>query len=154
MCQDAGISLDIVDPTLIDDQMISSTRIRETLHRGEIEQANDLLGGFHQICGTVVHGDQRGRRIGFPTANLAEIDVVIPASGVYGGTAWTDGNPYSAAIHIGPRPTFDESSGEEAQSTFEVHLLDYTGDLYGQVLAVDLICRECVTLPGSIRPTT
>jgi riboflavin kinase/FMN adenylyltransferase len=141
MCEDSGISLDIVEPTIVGDQMISSTRIRDLLLRGEIEQANELLGGFHQIFGTVVRGDQRGRTIGFPTANLSEIDVVVPAPGVYGGTAWTDSGGFATAIHIGPRPTFEESNFHGPRSTVEAHLLDYDGDLYGKTLAVDLLTR-------------
>ena len=119
--------------------MISSTRIRELLERGEIEQATDLLGGYHQICGIVVQGDQRGRQIGFPTANLAQIEVVIPAPGVYAGIAHVNGVPYTAAIHLGPRPTFEEPSGDGPRTAVEVHLLDYTGNLYGQTLTVDVI---------------
>ncbi len=160
LCQQAGISLDIVEPSVIDDSMISSTRIRELLERGDIESANELLGHHHRLRGTVIAGDRRGREIGFPTANLADIDVVIPAGGVYGGYASINGKSFDAAVHVGPRPTFDDLAaakdkedsighGSEASkvirgaltSRVEVHVLDYTGDLYGQTVSVDLVTR-------------
>ena len=150
MCQTAGVALHIVQPTVLGETMISSTRVRQSLDRGEIGAANQLLGSPYRLSGTVVRGDQRGRKIGFPTANLAGIDTVIPAPGVYGGRTSIDGRSQIAAVHIGPRPTFDashwgkspnSSPDPRSSSTVEVHVLGYTGDLYGRTLSVDLAMR-------------
>ncbi len=115
--------------------MISSTRIRGLLETGKVDAAARLLGGPYRIRGTVVAGARRGRQIGFPTANLTDIDVVVPAPGVYGGIATVSGESCQAAVHIGPNPTFDNDGAVKV----EVHLLDYDGDLYGQLLQVDFI---------------
>lgn len=135
MCQANRIELSIVRPTTSDDEMISSTRIRKLLAASKVDEASRLLGSHHRIKGSVVHGAKRGRTIGFPTANLAEVDVVIPALGVYGGFAYHDGRRYEAAIHVGPSPTFET----DGTSKIEVHLLDYDDDLYQQVLQVDFV---------------
>jgi riboflavin kinase/FMN adenylyltransferase len=149
LCRVHGIELMVVEPherpvtraslrrpgNRGDSGMISSTRIRDLIARGEIEAATELLGHPHRIRGRVVRGDGRGRTIGFPTANLTEIDVMVPAPGVYGGVAMPARDPRGAAIHIGPRPTFEAHGGEQV----EVHVLDFEGDLYGQWLQVDLL---------------
>lgn len=135
LCGANQIDLQIVPPTKYDGQMISSTRIRNLLESGRVEEATRLLGAAYRIGGTVVPGDSRGRQIGFPTANLSGIDVVLPAAGVYGGLATAGEKTHQAAIHIGPAPTFDR----QGLLRVEVHLLDYDGDLYDQVLLVDFI---------------
>lgn len=136
MCKQSQIALSIVSPTIVDGDMISSTRIREMLLAGDLEAAKSLLGGPYQIRGQVVGGDKRGRAIGFPTANLDQIDGVVPAPGVYGGVARVDlQQKHLAAIHIGPKPTFQSAE----HSSVEVHLLDFSGDLYGRQLLVDFV---------------
>lgn len=151
LCQQRGVELQIASPLeylttgdsdgLINHssspRMISSTRIRELLLASQVGEAAELLGHPHRIRGRVVHGDRRGRQIGFPTANLAAIDVLIPGPGVYSGIAWLDGDSHRAAVHVGPRPTFQSTE----HGHVEVHLLDYDGDLYGQTLHVDLVSR-------------
>ncbi|QDT08879.1 bifunctional riboflavin kinase/FAD synthetase [Stieleria marina] len=134
LCQQNQIRFTIAQPTLSDDQLISSTRIRNLLQNGSIDQANQFLGTSYCIRGQVVTGQQRGRTIGFPTANLADVDVVIPGHGVYGGMVTIDGKDYDAAIHIGPNPTFGDSS-----SKIEVHVLDFHGDLYQTQLVVSFV---------------
>ncbi|MGI9474986.1 MAG: riboflavin biosynthesis protein RibF [Rubripirellula sp.] len=142
MCGDSGIDLKIVEPTNEDGRMISSTRIRGLLSDGDVLAANQLLGHPHRIRGSVVAGAKRGRQIGFPTANLTQIDVVIPALGVYGGRVTIDGKEYGAAIHVGPVPTFEDSG----ETKVEVHVLNYDGDLYGRQLEIDFLhhVREIV----------
>lgn len=135
LCRSSHIDLRIVQPTKVDGQMISSTRIRRLLESGRVDDAADLLGAPHRVRGRVVAGAKRGRRIGFPTANLTEIDVVVPAPGVYGGIATLRGRTYQAAVHIGPNPTFEH----DGEAKVEVHLLDYDGDLYNQLLLVDFV---------------
>lgn len=137
MCSESGIDLRIADPTIVDGQMISSTRIRGLLAAGEIEAANELLGHPFRITGTVAAGAGRGRTIGFPTANFGSIETVVPGPGVYGGRVWLGSETHLAAIHIGPNPTFDD----DAATKVEVHLMDYDGDLYGMTMGVDVCLR-------------
>ena len=109
---------------------ISSTRIRQLLHAGEIEAAARLLGRSPEVEGTVVAGDARGGTLGYPTANLAvPSDLIVPAYGIYAGEA----NGHRAAISIGVNPHY---GGEERR--VEAFLLDFDGDLYGQRLLVEL----------------
>jgi riboflavin kinase/FMN adenylyltransferase len=109
----------------------SSTRARELLARGDVAGAATILGRPHEVRGRVERGDQRGRALGFPTANVAVPDrVCLPADGVYAGTyVGDDGGERPAAISLGRRPTFYAESG---LLLLEAHLLDFDGDLYGQ----------------------
>ncbi|MGI9466456.1 MAG: bifunctional riboflavin kinase/FAD synthetase [Rubripirellula sp.] len=135
LCGQASIQLQIVEPMHAGPQMISSTRIRRLLAEGAVGEAADLLGHPHTLSGTVTRGDQRGREIGFPTANLSGIELVLPRHGVYAGYLGTTEGRHAAAIHVGPNPTF-ESNGD---SKVEVHALDYNGDLYDQRVQVDFL---------------
>ncbi len=137
LCDRHGIDLQIVDPTQVGSEMISSTRIRGLIQSGQVAEATQLLGTAYRIRGKVASGAGRGRKIGFPTANLIEIDVMVPAVGVYAGVASFGDQKLQAAIHIGPNPTFETDQTVKV----EVHLIDYDGDLYGQSLMVDLIAR-------------
>ena len=137
LCQESGIELRIIEPSVAAGEMVSSTRIRQLLESGQVAQAASLLGVPYRIRGEVVGGARRGREIGFPTANLSNIDVLIPGPGVYGGYVMSDGQTRAAAIHIGPTPTFDCDGSLKV----EIHLIDYDGDLYGRSLLVDLVIR-------------
>jgi len=110
---------------------VSSTAIRRALAGGQVETAAQLLGRPFEIRGEVVHGDQRGRTIGFPTANIAVPQAMcLPADGVYAGHFFDEaGRAYLCAVNLGRRPTFVEHSDH---SLLEAHLLDFDGDLYGQ----------------------
>ena len=113
---------------------VSSSRIRTLIQSGDVAAAGRLLGAPFQLEGVVVGGDARGRELGMPTANVEpEPNVIIPAIGVYAGLA--RGHP--AAINVGVRPTF-ESDG---RILVEAHLLDYEGDLYGEVLRLEFLER-------------
>ena len=121
-------------------EVISSTAIRAALRRGDLDGASNMLGRTVTISGRVVHGDERGRTIGFPTAN---VDVnerfILPADGVYAAWCLTEaGGRYSCAVNIGKRPTF---YGNADRSLVECHLLDFSGDLYDQVLTVEFAAR-------------
>ncbi len=115
---------------------VSSTAIRRALAGGEIEAANAMLGRCFEVRGEVVQGDQRGRTIGFPTANIAfDPGSAWPAKGVY--AAWvtlSDGRRLPAAVNIGMRPTFHQHA---EQPLLEAHLIDFDGVLYGQRLRVE-----------------
>jgi len=137
LCREQEIELEIVAPREVGDQMISSTRIRTLLGDGRIEAAAEMLGTPYRVRGTVTVGARRGQQIGFPTANLTEIDVIVPATGVYAAWAIVDQQPFPAAVHIGPNPTLDDDSAVKV----EVHLLDFAADLYGETLLLDFIAR-------------
>lgn len=132
--EEKGFSVHAIDllQTESSHATITSTLIREALFRGEVEQAHKWLGRPYHVSGEVVHGLQRGRTIGFPTAN---IDVwqqqVIPANGVYAGWAELGNERIMAVTNIGVRPTFNSSD-----VTIEAHLLDFDRDIYGQTLAI------------------
>ncbi len=119
---------------------VSSTAIRRALMAGEVETAARMLGRNHEIRGPVVEGDQRGRTIGFPTANVAvTTDMAIPGDAVY--AAWyvrPDGTRWPAAVNIGKRPTFYQDA---EHSLLEAHLIDFTGDLYGEPARVQFVER-------------
>ncbi len=135
LCRQSDVRLSVVESTVDEGEMISSTRIRTLLSQTRVEQASRLLGSPYRLAGRVVSGEKRGREIGFPTANLADIETSIPAPAVYGGFAIHAGQKYEAAIHIGPSPTFDT----DGRSRVEIHLLDFQGDLYGETLLVDFV---------------
>jgi riboflavin kinase/FMN adenylyltransferase len=136
LCEQADIDVHIVSPSLADDEFVSSSRIRSAILQGDVMQASQMLGYCYQIQGRVVRGANRGHTIGFPTANLADVEVLLPAPGVYAGRAVANGISRPAAIHIGPNPTFGETGRK-----IEVHLLDFAGDLYDQVLTVEFVDR-------------
>lgn len=112
---------------------ISSSTIRQHLRYGRIEDANRILGWNWEVRGEVIKGDQRGRELGYPTANFALNDVVHPAYGVYAARVQIEGEDIwrMAAINIGIKPMF-----EVEQADVESHILDFSGDIYGKVLRV------------------
>jgi riboflavin kinase/FMN adenylyltransferase len=114
---------------------VSSTSIRRALAGGQVEVAANLLGRPFSVSGVVVHGDKRGRTIGFPTANIEVPNAMcLPADGVYSGIVQrADGSTYVCAINLGRRPTFFEHADH---SLLEAHLLDFDGDLYGERVSV------------------
>lgn len=117
------------------DGQVSSSRIRAAVQAGDVEAAGAMLGRAPVVRGEVVHGDARGREIGFPTANLGgRIEGLVPADGVYAGLVLLDGEDELrvAAISVGNNPTFTP----DAQSRVEAFLLDYGGDLYGRRIEV------------------
>ncbi|MBL4883594.1 MAG: bifunctional riboflavin kinase/FAD synthetase [Planctomycetaceae bacterium] len=131
-----GISLDVLAAVSSAGTMISSTRIRHLISEGEIDEAIECLGHPYRLSGLVVSGDQRGRTLGFPTANLTGIKTLIPGDGVYAGSCTHHGKQYAAAINIGGNPTFTKD-----EQKIEVHLIGLDEDLYQQELSVDLLAR-------------
>lgn len=125
----------VVHPLLeVDGEIVSSSHIRGLVLAGEVAQASHFLGAPFQLRGEVTHGDERGRELGFPTANLVpEEDLVCPGHGVYACLA--DGRP--AAVSIGVRPTFKTGRGE----LIEAYILDFAGDLYGAELRLEFLER-------------
>jgi riboflavin kinase / FMN adenylyltransferase len=120
------------------DDRVSSTRVREALAAGEMELASQLLGHPFLLRGPVLHGDERGRQIGFPTLNVGvSADRWLPPNGVYVTRALVGDREFQACTNIGVRPTFE---GDETRLV-ETHLLDFEGDLYGHVVTVELLHR-------------
>jgi riboflavin kinase/FMN adenylyltransferase len=113
--------------------LVSSSRVRRGLNAGDFYDVNGCLGRRHTLSGIVLKADQRGRTIGFPTANLdVWEELLLPADGVYAAYAWLDGRRYVAAVNVGVRPTVD---GRER--TVEAYLLDYEGgDFYGETVQI------------------
>jgi riboflavin kinase/FMN adenylyltransferase len=159
-----GFAVTIVPEITIANRDVSSTRIRERLAAGEVEEAALLLGRPYAIRGRVVRGDQRGRTLGFPTANVAPETEVLPGHGVYAGRvqllddppAGTEAAPagaplargarFAAVTNVGRRPTFKPDDPPLA----EAHLLDFAGDLYGRRIEVafESRLREERRFPG------
>ena len=129
-----GIEVDIVDPLQIGDERVSSSGIRHLIHAGQIERVNELMPSPYRMTGTVIVGEQRGRTLGFPTANLGDVQTILPKPGVYATTTWIAGKRYGSTTHIGANPTFDVSTAK-----IEVFLHDYAGDLYGERISVDFL---------------
>jgi riboflavin kinase/FMN adenylyltransferase len=133
-----------VHPLLeIDGEIVSSSHIRGLVLAGEVTEASRLLGASFQLSGEVAHGDERGRELGFPTANLVpEESLVCPGHGVYACAAEMSPGGDSplrrpAAVSIGVRPTFKTGRGE----LIEAHVLDFDGDLYGRELRLEFLAR-------------
>jgi riboflavin kinase/FMN adenylyltransferase len=119
----------------LDGQIVSSTRIRETIRAGNFDAASQMLGRLYAICGRVVEGDRLGRQLGFPTANLDAANLVLPPNGVYAASTKLNGQFYRVALNIGMRPTV---AAAQPQLRVEAHLLDFSGDLYGTELELEL----------------
>jgi riboflavin kinase/FMN adenylyltransferase len=125
---DNGFDVSIIEPVKRSEnsQIASSTLIRKLLTFGDVSGANQLLGRVYRLSGEVTHGFQRGRQLGFPTANLQPpINRIVPAVGTYGGFAFLNDRTYPAVCNIGHSPTFD---GGTPVPRIEVHLLQYTGE--------------------------
>jgi riboflavin kinase/FMN adenylyltransferase len=129
-----GFTVKAIAHVSLDGAPVSSTRIREAILQRRFDEAARLLGRSYAITGKVIHGDERGRTIGFPTANLAEVEQLLPPRGVYATRARVAGNltKYHAVMNLGKRPTFTSNG----VNSLEVHILDFNADLYGQKLWV------------------
>lgn len=131
------LSFEVVPPVLDRGEPVSSTKVRAAIADGDLERAARMLGRPVSLLGRVVQGEGRGRRIGFPTANLDLDHEIRPPAGVYAGRTWLEGKTHGAVLNIGVRPTF----GPDGDLTVEVHLLDFDGDLYGRTLEVEVLFR-------------
>ena len=132
-----GFQVHVVQPLVKSDELVSSTRIRGLLMRGEIRDATALLGRYPSLVGQVMHGAQRGRLLGFPTANLSVMpERAIPADGVYACFVWVSNKRYPAVTNVGVRPSF-----AGAERTIEAYLIDFRGDLYGLDLRLEFVDR-------------
>lgn len=134
-CEEHGLGCDVIPPVMLDGQIVSSTRIRELIAEGNIEEANRWLGHPHSLADTVRSGYHLGRKLGSPTINMYfPQGVVVPRHGVYATRVYLEsGESYIAVTNVGVRPTVSE----EQLVSVESHLLDYSGNLYGRQARVD-----------------
>lgn len=133
LCKAYGIEVTVMQPCYVDHEIVSSSAIRQYLQQGNIEKANELLGYVYTLQGEVVHGNQIGRTIGFPTANIpVPQQQMIPANGVYAAIATVDGIRYPGILNIGCRPTVANGS----HISIEVHLMDFARDIYGKEISI------------------
>lgn len=132
-----GFWVDSVEPLEVDNEPVKSRRVRDALACGEVSAGAKLLGRNHSLSGVVVLGDQRGRDLGFPTANVdVDTQLLLPGDGIYATWATIDGVRRPSATSIGIRPTFGLS-----QRLVEVYVMDFSGDLYGQTLSVEFVTK-------------
>jgi riboflavin kinase/FMN adenylyltransferase len=132
-----GFKAEKIDPIRYKDFVVSSTRIRRLVGEGRVDEAGALLGHQYYVDGTVIRGDQRGRTIGFPTANLCTENELLPPNGVYATTTEIGGIVHPSVTNIGTRPTVDDSG----RVVVETHIFDLNRDLYGQSIRVGFVQR-------------
>lgn len=134
--QKHGFEVHIIPPVKVEDDVVSSTLIRQALEKGDLKTASRMLGYRPVLDGIVVEGDRRGRQLGFPTANVG-IDQIysIPARGVYAAKAWLNNQEYDAVVNIGSKPTFYN----EYPISIEAHLIGFSEEIYGQEISLSLI---------------
>lgn len=131
-----GFDATVVGPVKVAGMEVSSTKIRLLIADGDLRGAARLLGRYHYLRGDVVHGRERGRQIGFPTANLASETECIPPDGVYAARVVLPDGAYQSITNIGMRPTFNETV-----RSIESHIFDFNRDLYGQRIKLELVER-------------
>jgi riboflavin kinase/FMN adenylyltransferase len=136
LCAAAQLPLTLVPPQEVLGKPASSSRVRAEILAGRLDVVQTLLGRPYRIAGSVVAGQHRGARLGFPTANVEHVQTLMPGNGVYAVRAIHAGKVWPAAANVGPNPTF----GEDARKV-EVHVIGFAGDLYGHELAVDFVAK-------------
>ncbi len=135
--EEIGFQVTEADGMLLGGDRVSSTEVRRLLSEGAVSEANDLLGRLFRLAGEVVKGDQRGRMLGFPTANLdVGLQMALPADGIYSTIATVGSEKYASATSIGLRPTFDATG-----RTIETFIIDFESDIYGVEVAIDFVER-------------
>lgn len=136
LCVQHGLVLDVVNPIVVDGEIVSSSRIRKLVTRGQIDQVNRLLTEPYRIRGSVVHGKGRGAKLGVPTVNLDRIESMLPGQGIYAGRAWVGDRAWPAALNIGPNCTFDEHVVK-----IEAHLIGADEDFYDAEVEIEFFQR-------------
>jgi riboflavin kinase / FMN adenylyltransferase len=132
-----GFKVEKIDPVRYKDFVVSSTRIRRLVSEGRVDEAGALLGHQYSVDGTVMRGDQRGRTIGFPTANLCTENELLPPHGVYATTTRIGDIVHSSVTNVGTRPTVDASG----RTVIETHIFDLDRDLYGHTIRIGFVQR-------------
>jgi len=134
LSQELGFALAALPPVMMDGERISSTRIRQAIRDGNLAAAARMLGRPYTVAGEVVQGRQLGRQIGFPTANVVQGDEQFPPDGVWAVRVRESDRRFDGVANLGMRPTVDGRN-----HSLEVHLFDFSGDLYGRLLEVEFV---------------
>ncbi len=144
LCRQHQVELKIIDEVRVEHLVVSSSLVRRLLQQGNVALAARCLGRPHRIRGQVVAGERRGATLGFPTANLERIPVLVPAPGVYAAWAYGPRGHWPAAVNVGANPTFGQQ-----RFKVEAHLIGFRGELYGQMVELDFVewLREVQTFP-------
>jgi riboflavin kinase / FMN adenylyltransferase len=132
-----GFRAEKIDPVRYKEFVVSSTRVRRLVSEGRVDEAGALLGHTYSLDGTVVRGDQRGRTIGFPTANLCTENELLPPHGVYATTARIRDVVHASITNVGVRPTVDQSG----RTTIETHIFNFDRDIYGAPVRLGFVQR-------------
>ncbi len=136
--RELGFEVAASQPYKADEHVVSSTLIRHALASGDIDHASRMLGRPYAVTGLVVKGKERGKSLGFPTANVSyPSNQILPLNGIYSAWAVVDGKRYASAVSTGVNPTF----GDLTQASLEAHLIDFEGNLYGKTLSVEFVSR-------------
>lgn len=143
-CAEVNMPFEVVPPVEIDGQIVSSSRVRSLVMAGRLDDARAMLGRPYRIRGVVVRGAGRGNKIGYPTANVDQIDTLVPGEGIYAAKirilpvdpVANTGPWRPAAVSLGPNPTFDDGILK-----VEAHIIGYQGDIYGRQVEVDFLAR-------------
>lgn len=142
LCSAHRIELEIIPSVSVLGREVSSSRIRSLLRDGQVDLVRGMLKRPYRITGVVVHGDRRGGTLGYPTANIKGVKTLMPKPGVYAARVLAEGQFYPAAVNLGGNPTFGVT-----EIKTEVHILDFSGDLYGKTIQVDFISRLREIIP-------
>jgi riboflavin kinase/FMN adenylyltransferase len=134
--QELGFETTVVGPVTRDGVEVSSTRVRQLIADGDMRTAANLLGRCHFLRGPVVHGRERGRTIGFPTANIRSRTESLPPDGVYATRLILDDGSYPSITNVGMRPTF-----AEPERTIEAHVFDFDSDIYDREVKLEIVER-------------
>lgn len=134
--RELGFDVTVVGPVKVAGMEVSSTKVREVIAAGDLRTAANLMGRTHFLSGPVVHGRERGRKIGFPTANIQSRTECLPPDGVYATRLILDDGPHASITNIGMRPTF-----AEPERTIEAHVFDFNRDIYDQEVHLEVIER-------------
>lgn len=136
--RELGFEVASSQPYKANEHVVSSTLIRQALASGDVDNASRMLGRPYAVSGLAVKGKERGKSLGFPTANVSyPANQILPLAGIYSAWAVVDGKRYASAVSTGVNPTF----GDLTQASLESHLIDFAGDLYGKKLSVEFISR-------------
>jgi riboflavin kinase / FMN adenylyltransferase len=131
-----GFDVGIVEPILVQGTRISSSRIRQLIEEGRVNEVEPMLGRYHFVSGNVVSGHRRGRELGFPTANLATTTEVVPGDGIYASIMELNNRRWLSVSSLGRNPTFGEGA-----HTIETFILDFAQDIYGESVALSFVQR-------------
>lgn len=135
ICSNEGIETIIIPPVIYDGKVVSSSLIRSLIMEGNVKKAREFIGRPFSIYGTVISGDARGRKLGFPTANISySPEIILPAFGVYATLVIWQDKIFKSITNIGTRPTFNKN-----QISVEVHIFDFNEQIYGEALEVVFI---------------